>query len=895
MALGAWHTEEVSKVFDHLKTGEHGLPIPEAEQRLKKDGPNALPAAKADNYLTIFIRQFESPLIYILLGASVVILAIGEYVDGTIILGVLLFNAIVGTVQEGRAKDTLRALRTFVDTKATVLRSGREFIIPDVEIVRGDVVVLQEGDKVPADARLMRVQSLRVDESTLTGESQPVPKVRDILTDEKLPIADRKNMVFKGTNVVAGNGVAVVVSTGAETEVGRIAKNIVEYEAEIPLQANIRYLSRLIIIVVAVIATAMFLLGVAKGFEVTQMFTTVVSLTVSVIPEGLPIVMTLVLATGVMRMSKRHALVKRLQAVEALGQARIIAVDKTGTLTRNELVVQKVYAGGRLFEVEGSGYEPSGTIMLNGKKVVIGEHPELHLAASISGLSATARVVYSEAEKRWLVSGDPTEAAMLVFAEKAGLQKGVLETNAPLVEEVPFESSLQYHASVRHYEKGHALFVVGAPEAILARSKFIIGTQGGMPLSDAQRSELEDIFLALSSDGLRVIGIAEKRSEGRLSPENPKDLSFVAFLAMKDGLRKEVPKALARAHSAGIRVVMITGDHRATAEAIGREAGIYKEGDSVMTGAEIDKHSDLVLKEKIARVTIFARVAPEHKLRIIRAYRARGEIVAMTGDGVNDAPSLVAADLGVAMGGIGTEVAKEASDIVLLDDNFGSIVSAVEEGRGIYKSIRKVVLYLFSTSVGEVIAITGALIASIPLPLLPAQIIWLNFVTDPFLDAALAMDPKERGLLSGRFERPKKYIIDKLMTSRMIVMAIPMGLGSLFLFSQYYEGDMTKAWTMSLTVLAVFQWFNAWNCRSEEKSIFTMNPFSNLYLVGATGIVVVLQLLAIYTPFLQGILNTTALNLNEWFIVIALASSVVLAEEARKFLYRIWYPKKAFA
>ena len=886
MALGAWHTEPISQVFAHLKTSEVGLSVEEAARRLQEEGPNKFPERRTEGYLSIFLRQFQSPLIYILLGASIIIFVIGEVVDASIIIGVLFFNAVVGTFQEGRAKDTLRALRLFVDTKATVLRESKEFIISNTQVVRGDVVELQEGDKVPADARIIRSQNLHVDEAALTGESQPVSKVGDVIFDEPTPVADRRNMVFKGTHVVAGNGAVIVVAIGAETEVGRIAQEIVEYETEIPLQANIRYLSRLIIVAVASIAAFIFVLGLVKGFDATRMFTTVVSLTVSVIPEGLPIVMTLVLATGVMRMSKRHALIKRLQAVEALGQARVIAVDKTGTLTRNELVVQKVYAGTRLFTVEGTGYEPTGSILFEGVPIALDAHPELRAAARIALLSATAHAVYSESDMRWLVSGDPTEAAMRVFAEKAGMQKDVLEREEPLVEEIPFDSHLQYHASVRKSARGHMLFVVGAPEAILARSKFIRIESGTTVLSHTRRQELEEVFLALSREGLRVIGIAEKHSETRLSSEDPKELSFVAFLAMKDGLRKEVPAALARAREADIRVVMITGDHRETAEAIAREAGIFQKGDATMTGAEIDTHSDLILKEKVAAVTVFARVTPEHKLRIIEAFRARGEIVAMTGDGVNDAPSLVAADLGVAMGGIGTEVAKEASDIVLLDDNFGSIVSAVEEGRSIYKTIKKVILYLFSTSLGEVFTIAGALAIGMPLPLLPAQIIWLNFVTDPFLDAGLAMDPKERGLLAGTFEHPKKYLVDKLMVYRMVLMALPMALGALYLFAQYYEADMAKAWTMALTVLAVFQWFNAWNCRSEGSSVFAVNPFSNLYLVGATLIVFVLQLLAIYTPFLQGILNTVPLGFSEWLVIASIAASIIAVEEVRKILYR---------
>ncbi|MDP3763429.1 MAG: HAD-IC family P-type ATPase, partial [bacterium] len=460
---------------------------------------------------------------------------------------------------------------------------------------------------------------------------------------------------------------------------------------------------------------------------------------------------------------------------------------------------------------------------------------------------------------------------------------------------------LKYHATVHKTDstnlsasKQDFLTVVGAPEVLLSLSQKIWRGGKSYRLSNEEKQGLEATFLAMSQEGLRVIALAESREvSGVVSSETINDLTFVGFFGMKDALRPEVRDAMQKATSAGIRVVMITGDHKTTAQAIAKEAGIYKDGDSTLTGEEIDILSHAELSLKLARTSVFARVTPEHKLRIIMAYKARGEIVAMTGDGVNDAPSLIAADLGVAMGKIGTEVAKEASDIVLLDDNFGSIVSAVEEGRNIYKTIKKVILYLFSTSWGEALTITGALLLGFPLPLLPAQIIWLNFVTDGFLDVALAMEPKEEGLLRGNFERPKKYLVDKLMARRMFIMALPMAIGTLYIFNGYLpigetgiETDLTKAWTISLTTLAVFQWFNAWNCRSESKSIFQMNPFSNKFLVGATVIVIFLQFIALHTPFLQKVLHTVPLEFSEWLVIIPIAASVVVVEEIRKFFYR---------
>jgi Ca2+-transporting ATPase len=597
--------------------------------------------------------------------------------------------------------------------------------------------------------------------------------------------------------------------------------------------------------------------------------------------------MTLVLATGVWRMSKRNALVKKLQAVEALGQARIIAVDKTGTVTKNEMVIQKVYVDGKFFDIGGVGYEPMGEIRYENKIIDPPNHPELLLTGKIAAFCANARVIFLEEEKVWRVAGDPTEAAMLVFAEKLGFHKDELERDSPIIGEIPFDYKLKYHATVHRQDGQKFLSVVGAPEIILGLSQKIWRAGKSQHLPNEEKQKLESVFLSMSQEGLRVVALAETSDVPEiLAPEEIKSLTFVGFFGMKDALRPEVKEAMQKATSAGIRVVMITGDHKVTAQAIAKEAGIYKEGDIILTGEDIDALSDAELSEKLSKTSVFARVTPEHKLRIIKAYKAAGEIVAMTGDGVNDAPSLVAADLGVAMGRIGTEVAKEASDIVLLDDNFGSIVSAVEEGRNIYKTIKKVILYLFSTSVGEVLTITGALFLGYPLPLLAAQIIWLNFVTDGFLDVALAMEPKEEGLLRGNFERPKKYLVDKLMAQRMFVMAIPMMIGTLFLFKGYFENDLTKAWTISLTTLAVFQWFNAWNCRHESKSIFQMNPFSNKFLVGATLIVISLQLLAVYHPLMQKFLRTTSLEFSEWLVIISVAASILFVEEIRKFFYR---------
>lgn len=882
-----WHLKTEFEILKQLQSDSNGLSFEAAAERLKKCGENKLPETKMDNLAIIFLRQFQSPLIYVLFMAALIIFVMAEIVDGSIILAILIFNAIIGAIQEGKAQNTLLALKKFVETKAMVLRQGREMIIPDSEVVLGDIIILQEGEKAPADARVIMSHNLNIDEAVLTGESEPAHKIEEVVKKNNLLMSEQKNMVFKGTYVLSGNGKAIVVGTGLNTVIGKIAKEIKTIDTETPFKTNVRYLTRLIIIAVSGISVLLFLFGLASGQAATSMFMTVVSLVVSIIPEGLPIVMTLVLATGVWRMSQQNVLIKKLQAVEALGQARIIALDKTGTITNNEMVVQKIYLAGKMFTISGLGYELKGEIRLEEKAVCLPNHPELFFAGKIAVFCSNARVMFDENSKQWSVAGDPTEAAMNIFGQKLGFNKYQLENESPLIVDLPFDYKLKYHATVHLLEGKKFLAVAGAPEEILKLCKKNWRDHKSSPFANKEKEELESVFLRLSRNGMRVVALAVNFAVGDiLKAEEINNLTFVGFLGMRDSLRLEVAEAIEKIISANIRVVMITGDHKNTALAIAKEAGIYRSGDIILTGQGIDELTDRSLQEKISACSVFARVTPDHKLRIIQAYKARGEIIAMTGDGVNDAPSLVAADLGIAMGKIGAEVAKEASDIVLLDDNLTNIIYAIEEGRSIYKTIKKVILYLFSTSVGEVLTIAGVLAVGLPLPLLPAQIIWLNFVTDGFLDVALAMEPKEKGLMQGKFERPKKWIVDKLMTQRIFLMAVPMAIGAFWLFKGYFAADITKAWTISLTTLAVFQWFNAWNCRSEEKSLFQMNLLANKFLVGATLIVICLQLLVVYNPLMQKILHTVPLALSDWLIIVSVAFSIIVVEEARKFFYR---------
>ncbi len=885
--MKVWHTKTKEQIGNYFGVGDSGLTAGQVNEHRNRYGSNTLPQAKTDSIGVIFLRQFQSPLIYILLAASVIIFFIRELTDAVIIVLILLFNAVVGTIQEGKAQNTLASLKQFVETKATVVRSGIEEIILDTEVVPGDILILREGDKIPADARVIESEGLTVDEAALTGESEPVYKTTNLLRLANLSNSDQKNMVFKGTHVVAGAGRAIVIATGLATVIGSISREIATIQSEDPLKRDVKKLSRLIIITVAVTCGTLFIFGILTGKPLKDMFTTVVSLSVSIIPEGLPIVLTLVLATGVWRMSKHNVLVKRLQAVESLGQAKIIAVDKTGTITANELVVRSVYADGFEFTVNGNGYEPSGAVLFEGKEVGLKAYPQLSKMAQACAFCANAKVAYNEAKQAWQVAGDPTEAALLVFAQKLGLPKELVEKQYPKVAEIPFSYQTKYHAVLHKTGPAWTLTIVGAPEKVMELSGSVWQEKHDAPLDAKKKEELEEQMNAMSGKGLRVLGVAVKNlKDNSLRLEDITDLTFLGFIGMQDTLRPEVKSALARAHDAGMKVVMITGDHKLTAEAIAKEAGILTPGSKVLTGLEIDALSDARLSVELAATSVFARVTPEHKLRIIQAYKARGEIIAMTGDGVNDAPSLVAADLGVAMGKIGTEVAKEAADIILLDDNFGSIVSAVEEGRSIYKTIKKVILYLFSTSFGEVLTIAGALVLGMPLPVLAVQIIWLNFVTDGFLDVSLAMEPKEKGLLNKNKFRGTTSLLDRLMLQRMLVMAVPMAIGSLLLFNHYVKVDLVKGWTVTMTVLAVFQWFNAWNCRNEKESIFKLNPFSNKFLIGSTMLVIVLQLFAVYHPMMQKFLRTTALSATEWLVIVVVASSIIVVEEIRKYYYR---------
>ncbi len=882
----AWYGQSTLETLSLLDSAEHGLSENEAKRRLEIYGPNKLSDAPVDSAFKIFIKQFQSPLIYILLVSSITVFFLGERADAYIILFVLIANAFIGFFQEGKAQNTLAALKKFTKTDAVVIRDTREIVISDEEIVVGDMVVLREGDKLSADVRILDSTNLKVNESALTGESVPVFKNTLVISTKDVPVADQHNMAFKGTFVVTGVARAIVVATGINTVIGKISEKINTIDTDAPLKKDIEKLSKFLSVLVLAISALVFVLGIYFGNPARDMFFTAVAVAVSLVPEGLPIVITLVLATGVYRMAKRNALVKKLQAVESLGQASVIAVDKTGTITKNELMVERVFVSGQTFEVGGDGYESRGEIHLDGREVDFANHPELLFMGKIATFCADARVTFLEKEGIWKVSGDPTEAAMLVFGEKAGFNKDDLEQEEPKIMDIPFDAVTKFHTTVHLIKKKTFLSITGAPETVLALADSMQIDGKKQKLTQKDKGELEAEVHRLSRQGLRVIACAVNQNAGNdIKLDALPALTFIGFLGMRDVLRENVAESIASAQDSGIKVVMITGDHMVTAEALARKAGIFKTGDKVMSGKELEGMSAKDLSHHLGPVSVFARVTPEHKLKIIEAYKLRGDIIAMTGDGVNDALSLVAADLGIAMGKIGTEVTKEAGDIVLLDDNFKSIVSAIEEGRNIYASIKKVMLYLFSTGAGELFVVVGALLLTMPLPLLPTQILWLNLVTDGFLVLAIAMESREK-LGKKHAQGHNSFFINRVAIIRIFVMSLTMMIGTLYVFSQVYALDIEKGWTMALTTLAIFQWFNAWNCRKESGSVFSKNIFSNLYLVGAALIVVALQIFAIYTPFMQKILHTTALSVSEWIFMIVISLSVIFVEEVRKFFAR---------
>ena len=880
-----WWIKDAADALAELGSGHHGLDDAEARRRLDTYGPNALLEAKRIGPLEIFANQFKSPLIYILVASAVLTAVLREFGDMSIIIAVLALNAAVGTFQEYRAERALQALRELTVSKTAVLRGGADKEIDSRELVPGDIMLLQSGSRVPADGRIISATGPRVDESLLTGESTVVEKVVDVLPEPSLPLADRANMVYMGSVVTRGRAHALVAATGMATELGRIAGEIQETEQpKSPLQRRMARFARIIGAASVAACVIIFPLGVGLGESVNTMLRTSVALIVAVIPEGLPVVVTITTAIGVNRMSRRHAIVRTLPAVETLGSCTVIGSDKTGTLTENRMTVQAIHTAGRSYTVTGTGYDLDGHIELDGEVARPDAGSPLHTLLLAGTLNSEASLYKTDGGVD--VHGDPTEIALLVAAAKAGLFKGDAEESFPRVGDIPFESELRFSASYHlNSDAGHILFAKGAPERVLGMCSDAEGPDGPRALDVAQIMAVSE---RLGSEGLRVLAIAYRQIDGEISlgiEESPGDLTLLGLVGMMDPPRPEVPAAVAGCQSAGIRVLMLTGDHRSTAAAVAKRIGIDTD-DDVIEGRTVEQLSDDELGTTLSAASVYARVEPHHKLRIVKALQERGEIVAVTGDGVNDAPALRAADIGVAMGLRGTDVAKEASNIVVADDNFATIVAAVEEGRVVFDNVRNVTFFLLSTGVAVVIAVFVSVLGGFPLPVLPAQIIWVNLVTNGVQDVALAFEPGERGVL-GRPPRPvNEGIVSAVLWERTVLVGMTIAAATLLFFlTDFYLADspLEHARTMALTTMVMFQAIHVGNARSERQSIFRKSPFSNPFLFVGTIVALSVHAGALYFGPTQALLEVEPLTLSEWLRIAAAAVSIVLIVEVHKF------------
>jgi len=882
-----WHNLSIEEVLSRLESTRQGLSQEQAAARLSQYGPNELKEKGRIPAAIVFLRQFASPLIYILLIAALVELVVMQKpTDAAVILVVLTVNAVIGFIQEMRAERAMEALKKLAVPRAKVLRSGSITDIAAVHLISGDVIMLEAGDKVPADARLIESASLSIDESILTGESMPVEKFTAAIEGEAA-VADMGNMVHMGCAVVNGRGYAAVTATGMNTEIGRITAQIQDVKPPpTPLQRNVSRLGRYIGVLVLTMITALIIIGVSKGYTFDELFALAVAAAVSAIPEGLPVMVTVVLALGIRRMVQRNALIRKLPAVEAMGAVNVICSDKTGTLTESEMTVRSIYLAGRFIEVTGAGYRPEGEFIENGRKLGPGKDDDLLLALRISALCNDSTLKLDDDKYRLM--GDPTEGALLVAALKGGLSQDALQKEQPRLAELPFSSEKRYMATLHPCVDGKAItFVKGAEDRILALSRRVLENGEVVELTAEKRAEIERVNLDMASRALRVLALAyadcspapEKMSHEFLDGS----LILVALVGMIDPPRAEAKKAVADCRAAGIKVVMITGDQKATAVAIATELGL-PEGEA-LSGLELDALNDDELRERIERISVFGRVEPMHKLRIVDTLKSKGYTVAMTGDGVNDGPALRSADIGIAMGIKGTDVAREAADMVLTDDNFASIVAAVEEGRVIFSNIRRSVFYLLSTSIGELFTYMAAIIAGLPLPLVAVQILWVNLVTDGVCTIPLGMEPKHSNVLAEPPRRAKSGILYNGMLWRIVFMALVMSIGTFSVFGWSLAGaGLEKARTIAFTLLVAFQWFNALNARSDRQSIFRLGFFSNRPLIGGIALAVLLQIMVIYLPPLQDVFYTVPLGLADWGFIVLIALALLAVEELRKLL-----------
>ncbi len=884
-----WYQLNIDQVLLQLRTQLQGLSDNEAKRRFEEFGPNELVADEQALPFLILLRQVRSPLIYVLIAAGAVTAFLGKYVDGGVIFSVVILNSIVGFIQEYKAEQSLRALARMATPKARIVREGEEREIDARHVVPGDVVLLESGAKVPADLRLFRAAELQIDESILTGESLPMSKTTEPLPAHDLPLGDQVNMAFTGTIIVRGRGAGIVVATGMQTVFGHISAQVRRVgEVKSPLQVRLDRFARLIAITVLGVTALVFALGLIRGESLADVFLTAVATAVATVPEGLPVTITVALAVGVWQMARRNAIVRKLPVVETLGSCTTICSDKTGTLTTNQMTVTKIYAAGQVFDVSGAGYAPLEEILLDEQTVRPVEHPALELTLRI-GTLCNVSSVYEE-DGHYRIDGDPTEAALIVAANKGGLNRESELNTYRLVDELPFESDRQYMATLHTKNEEKLIFVKGAPEKIL---EMCSDSYANSTTTFDRQSILQESH-RLAEEGLRVLAMAYRRAPSDLDEVDHRDveagLVFVGLQGMIDPPRPEAITAVARCKRAGIRVVMITGDHKVTAEAIARRMNIVTNSNiQAVDGREIEAMDDEELFKMVRHISVFARAMPEHKLRIVQQLRRHHEVVAVTGDGVNDAPALKQADIGVAMGVVGTDVAKESADMVLADDNFATIYAAVEEGRVIFDNIRKVIMFLIPTGLGLVLTVIASIALGLPLPFLPAQAIWINLVTNGLQDVAMAFEPAEEDVGKRRPRDPREGIFTRLMVERTLLVALVLVAGTLAAFAwQLNSGaGLEYARTVAVTTMVLFQNFHIFNSRSFSKSAFRISPFSNRFLFVTIVAALGLHILALYWAPLQFVLRVEPLRLETWLVIVPIAAAVLLAVEVDKTVRRL--------
>ena len=878
MADTLWHTKTTREVLLQLDTSPDGLTDKEAKERLKIYGENEMEAEDSTPLLKIFFEQFSNLMVLVLLVATLISGLLGEITDALTILVIVLVNAILGFAQQWRAERSLDALRKLAAPQAKALRDGRFQLIPASELVPGDIIEVEAGDRIPADARIVESFSLETEESSLTGESLPVPKSAEVVKEASVILGDRINLLYMGTTVSRGNAIAVVVDTGMSTEMGQIAELIQQGGTGLtPLEHRLNQLGQVLVYLSIMITAGVVVAGVLHGHDLYEMFLAGVSLAVAAIPEGLPAIVTVALAIGVQRMIKRNAIVRKLPSVETLGCATVILSDKTGTLTQNQMTVVELECEGKTFTVEGEGYNPEGRILYNNRP--LGILPEALTKLVTIGLYCNhARI--EQVDRQFVASGDPTEAALLTFASKAGLDK-----QEKVISENPFDSDRKRMSVLIATDNGNEWLVKGAPDVLLDLCAYTYLNGKIETMTAGQRTSIRSKMEEMAGKALRTLGFAYRQAGVMWSgvEEAERHLVWVGMVGMIDPPRKEVRDAITTCKQAGIRPVMITGDHQLTAVAVARHLGILPPNGIVITGSELDQLGDRELENVVNDVYVFARVSPYHKLRIVQSLQRLGHVVAMTGDGVNDAPAIQSADIGIAMGRTGTDVAREASDLILADDHFATIVAAVEEGRAIYDNIRKFIRYLLSSNVGEIVTMFAAMIAGLPLPLLPIQILWVNLVTDGLPAIALGLDGASQGIMKKHPRPLKEGIFANGLGMKIASRGLLIGLMTLAVFyaTLVDTNNLKEAQTMAFATLVLAQLIHVFACRSIDRSIWRRDLFHNAWLIAAVISSFLMLLAVIYIPSLQSIFRTLPLTLIDWVVVFIASLIPTFAFEIR--------------